>query len=373
MSDEPLMSDEPRTRAERRRDTEHRLANDADIWVASASPGGTPYLVPLSFDWDGEAVLVATPPSSPTGRNLAVTRRARLGLGGTRDVTVIDGEVEVIECAGDRVLPCRPHREVRVAVPPRVGEAGSMPSRLILWDIDGTLLTTGPVGRLALELGACRAAGLDEVPQVAMGGKTDPQIMRELLTLAGLAPPDVDVLLPVALEEAERILAAESSRIREEGTVHPGVTELLEALSGIEGVRQTLLTGNIAPNALVKVGAFGLDRYLDPVVGAYGTDHPERDGLVPIALDRARERRGERYLPAEVWVIGDTVRDLQCARAGGVRCLIVGTGREGFDAVRALEADALVEDLADTDLVLKLLLDDPPGRESAGRPPSLFS
>ncbi len=97
MSDEPLMSDEPRTRAERRRDTEHRLANDADIWVASASPGGTPYLVPLSFDWDGEAVLVATPPSSPTGRNLAVTRRARLGLGGTRDVTVIDGEVEVIE------------------------------------------------------------------------------------------------------------------------------------------------------------------------------------------------------------------------------------------------------------------------------------
>jgi hypothetical protein len=86
-----------RSRAERRRDTEHRLAHDVDLWVASASPDGTPYLVPLSFDWDGEAVLVATPTNSPTGSNLATTRTARLGLGETRDVTMIDGEVEVLE------------------------------------------------------------------------------------------------------------------------------------------------------------------------------------------------------------------------------------------------------------------------------------
>ena len=228
--------------------------------------------------------------------------------------------------------------------------------RLILWDIDGTLLTTGPVGRIALELAACRAAGLDEVPEVAMGGKTDPQILRELLGLAGLGPRDVDRVLPLALEESRRILAAESARMHADGALHPGVAELLEALSAIEGVRQTLLTGNIAANALVKVRTFGLDHYFDPDVGAYGTDHSERDGLVPIALERARERRGEVYLPDEVWVIGDTVRDLSCARAGGVRCLLVGTGREGFDAVRVLEADALLENLADTDMVLELLV-----------------
>ncbi|WP_067479966.1 pyridoxamine 5'-phosphate oxidase family protein [Actinomadura hibisca] len=86
----------PRSRAQRRRDTEHRLARDVDLWVASASPDGAPYLVPLSFDWDGEALLLATPASSPTGRNLAATGTARLGLGPTRDVTMIDGVVEVL-------------------------------------------------------------------------------------------------------------------------------------------------------------------------------------------------------------------------------------------------------------------------------------
>lgn len=81
----------------RSRDTEHRLTHDIDVWVASASADGAPYLVPLSFDWDGEALLVATPTDSPTGRNLAATRTVRLGLGHTRDVSMIEGEVEVLE------------------------------------------------------------------------------------------------------------------------------------------------------------------------------------------------------------------------------------------------------------------------------------
>jgi Pyridoxamine 5'-phosphate oxidase len=87
----------PRSRAQRRRDTEHRLTHDIDVWVASASADGAPYLVPLSFDWDGEALLMATPTDSPTGRSLAATRAVRLGLGHTRDVSMIDGEVEVLE------------------------------------------------------------------------------------------------------------------------------------------------------------------------------------------------------------------------------------------------------------------------------------
>jgi hypothetical protein len=91
------MTAEPRARADRRRDTEHRLTNDVDVWVASASAGGKPYLVPLSFDWDGAAVLVATPTNSPTGKNLARSGVARLALGPTRDVTMIEADVEVIE------------------------------------------------------------------------------------------------------------------------------------------------------------------------------------------------------------------------------------------------------------------------------------
>ncbi len=91
------MSAAPRSREQRRRDTEDRLTHDTDLWVASASTDGAPYLVPLSFDWDGAALLLATPASSPTGRNLAATRVARLALGHTRDVTLVEGGVEVLE------------------------------------------------------------------------------------------------------------------------------------------------------------------------------------------------------------------------------------------------------------------------------------
>ncbi len=91
------MSAAPRPRAQRRSDTEHRLTHDVDVWVATASADGAPYLVPLSFDWDGEALLMATPASSPTGKNLAATRVVRLALGSTRDVSMIEGEVEVLE------------------------------------------------------------------------------------------------------------------------------------------------------------------------------------------------------------------------------------------------------------------------------------
>ena len=89
----------PRPRAERRRDTEHRLSHDVDVWVASASATGAPHLVPLSFDWDGAALLLSTARDSPTGLNLAATRTARIGLGGTRDVTMVEGDVEVLEMA----------------------------------------------------------------------------------------------------------------------------------------------------------------------------------------------------------------------------------------------------------------------------------
>lgn len=88
---------EPRSRPQRRRDSERRLTDDVDVWVASASGDGTPHLVPLSFDWDGEALWVATPTDGPTGRNLAATRSVRMALGHTRDVTMIEGDVEVLD------------------------------------------------------------------------------------------------------------------------------------------------------------------------------------------------------------------------------------------------------------------------------------
>ena len=113
------MTAEPRPRADRRRDTEHRLTNDVDVWVASASADGKPYLVPLSFDWDGAAVLVATPTNSPTGKNLARSGVARLALGPTRDVTMIEADVEVIEIDAAATGAGRPVRRAQRLRPTR--------------------------------------------------------------------------------------------------------------------------------------------------------------------------------------------------------------------------------------------------------------
>jgi phosphoglycolate phosphatase len=231
-----------------------------------------------------------------------------------------------------------------------------MPSRLVLWDIDGTLITTGVVGRRALEGGAAEAAGLDAVPEVSMGGKTDPQIIAEILTTAGVEPGRIPGLVPLALASAERLLEQWRTRMASEGRVHPGVREVLDRLGATDGVRQALLTGNIEANAFVKVDTFGLAGFFDFAVGAYGSDHAERDNLVPVALERVARLRGERYSPPEVWIIGDTVNDLRCARAGGVRCLLVDTGREGIGPLDGQRPDYLFPDLSDTEAVLAAVL-----------------
>jgi hypothetical protein len=145
------MSAVPRSGTQRRRDTEHRLTHDIDVWVASASVDGTPYLVPLSFDWDGEALLIATPTHSPTGTNLAATRSARLGLGHTRDVSMIEGDVEVLEIdalpqeRGDRFVAhtgfdpralATPYRWFRIS-PRRIQawrEVNELPDRVLMRD-----------------------------------------------------------------------------------------------------------------------------------------------------------------------------------------------------------------------------------------------
>lgn len=226
--------------------------------------------------------------------------------------------------------------------------------RLILWDIDGTLIYGGGVGSRALNAAAASVARLADVPVVDMDGKTDPQILRDIFVAASVDPITIDALVTDAVAAAAATLAATEAELREKGGVHPGVVEVLDRLHHTDGVRQTLLTGNLVANAALKVAAFDLAGYFDEEVGAYGTDHADRLELVPIALERVARLRGEHYGPEEVWVVGDTPNDLACARAGGVRCLLVGTGA-GFDSVRDLPADHVVPDLGDVDLICSVL------------------
>ncbi len=234
-----------------------------------------------------------------------------------------------------------------------------MPRKLILWDIDGTLLSTGRAGRHALERAAASLIGLPrdgEVPRIVMSGKTDQRIIREICEAADVPAERTEELLPQAMAVAIETLASSADRIRTEGTVHPGVGALIDRLAGIEGVRQSLVTGNLTPNARVKVEAFGLHPHIDFDAGAYGDDHHDRNELVPIALRRVRELRNEIYDTGDVWVIGDTEHDLACARAAGVRCLLVGTNWDGANTIQGLDPDASFADLSDTEAVLAVLL-----------------
>ncbi len=225
----------------------------------------------------------------------------------------------------------------------------------MLWDIDGTLIRTGGIGARAIEAGAAEVGALVDVPVVPMSGKTDPQILREIFTAAAMAEDRIVELLPAAVAAVERALARAEAELRRHGSAMPGVVDVLERLGKEPGVRQSLVTGNLVANAAVKLGAFDLTRHLDVEVGAYGTDHADRNELVPIALERVARLRGETYDPAEVWVVGDTPRDLACARAAGVRCLLVATGSTGLAGVRNIGADAVLADLSEPEEVLEIL------------------
>ncbi len=226
--------------------------------------------------------------------------------------------------------------------------------RLLLWDVDGTLLHAGALGAEVFDDALEDAFGRRPETRVLMSGKTDPQIVREYLALMSLAE-DEDTL-PTVLRHLERRLAAVKARVAAEGTPCPGVPALLERLQRDDRVLSTLLTGNIAANAVVKVAAFGLERYLHLELGAYGSDDADRERLVPVAMTRVTAARHVRLQPDDVWVIGDTPRDLACARAAGAHCLLVATGRTSADELAVCGADAVVDDLSDTEGVAKLLL-----------------
>lgn len=234
--------------------------------------------------------------------------------------------------------------------------------RLVLWDVDGTLVDTHGIGGAVFDRVLERLLGTAPPRRLNLSGKTDPQILREYLQLMGVDDPDGR--LPALLEGLEAEVAAAAGALAETGNAMVGVPELLARLAEEETVAQTVLTGNTMANAAVKLKAVGLDRWLDLAIGAYGSDHADRLELVPIALDRARRVRGLDVGPSLTWVVGDSANDLACARAGGVRCLLVATGRTLFDDLAPLGADALLPDLSDVDGALRILLD---GARSARR------
>jgi phosphoglycolate phosphatase len=227
-------------------------------------------------------------------------------------------------------------------------------NRLLLWDIDGTLVRAGHLAAASFDQAVGEVTGVAVKSRPLMSGKTDPQIVREYLAL--LDVPATGETVAEILRHLASAMAASAHRLPETGSATPGAAEILERMAADESVLSSVLTGNIAPNAVVKLAAWGLDQWLDLEVGAYGSDDADRLVLVPIAMRRAAEARGARLEPDQVWVIGDTPRDLACARAAGVHCLLVGTGKTPAEQLLSLGADVVLDDLSDTDQVAKILV-----------------
>ena len=226
--------------------------------------------------------------------------------------------------------------------------------RVVLFDIDGTLVHAGPLGAEVFDRAVEAVLGRLPATRVLMSGKTDPLIVREYLQALGLD----GALMPSVLARLEREMAAAAFTLPESGRALPGASELLEALADDERLHLSVLTGNIAPNAAVKLGAFGLDKWLDLETGAYGSDNEDRAQLVPVALDRLAALRGISLAPSQAWVVGDTPRDYEAARAVGAHSLLVATGRFTVTELGQLGADAVLADLTGTDPVVELLTAD---------------
>jgi phosphoglycolate phosphatase len=198
--------------------------------------------------------------------------------------------------------------------------------RLVLFDIDGTLLHGGKLWRECLE--SAFVACMPGVPlrTVAYSGKTDPLICREMLLDAGLSPEEQERMTPRILEEyLERVRKAISDGRSSEVQILPGVRESLEAISSEPRVRLGLLTGNVRQGAQLKLSTVGLEHFFG--IGVYGDDHWDRYELPRIAVQRAHEELGIRFAGKEVVIIGDTSHDVNCGKSLGVRTIAVATGR----------------------------------------------
>jgi phosphoglycolate phosphatase len=225
---------------------------------------------------------------------------------------------------------------------------------LVLWDIDGTLVDSAKLGRDAFLDAFERVTGRQPRELVPFAGRTDLEIALDMLERSGI---DVDDgLLERFGTELHRAMLVREQELRARGRAYPGARETLERLHREPGVAQSLLTGNIAPNAAVKLGAFGLDTHVDFDIGAYGSDDRRRGRLVAVALEKCARKHGATLDPGDVVLVGDTPLDVAAAREGGARSVAVATGPYDQDQLRAAGAHVVLPDLRDPETVVEALL-----------------
>lgn len=214
--------------------------------------------------------------------------------------------------------------------------------KLLLFDIDGTLLKTEGVGRFAVCQAAKDVFGVEEdLVGITVAGNTDGGIFRDLLSKHGLAATrgNLDRFKERYLERLSDNL------LTRPGNVLPGIVELLDAVDAVPCAKG-LLTGNIERGARLKLGTCGLSARFE--FGAFSDDSSDRNELGPFARKRAETRYGRTFDPMDIFVIGDTPRDIACGRAFGARTVAVATGQYQIEELVEHRPDYVFEDFSST-------------------------
>jgi phosphoglycolate phosphatase len=215
----------------------------------------------------------------------------------------------------------------------------------VLWDIDGTLLTSGgAVARTFLDAVKDVTGAAPRLEGIDFGGRLDPDIAGLLLASIGHGLDRV----PDVLDRFRTLAAEREAALRGHVTPLPGVVPLLAALARA-GVPQTVVTGNLETIGLLKLSAAGLIPPIAPELGGFGDAAATRPAVAQVALDRLTGA-GWRNDPGTCWIIGDTPRDVACAQALGLRCALVATGRLGVQDLSGLGADVVLTGLGELDL-----------------------
>ena len=229
--------------------------------------------------------------------------------------------------------------------------------RLVLFDIDGTLLSAGKVARDSILQALEAAFGWKATEEHQdrgkwdFSGKTDPQIVRELV-IGDIGRERFDAGLARALE----LYLKELELGLIPGTVvpKPGISPLLARLAAEPGVTLGLLTGNLEPGARLKLAPPDYNRYFP--FGAFGSDSADRYELPKVAVERALAHTGHRFAGKSIVIVGDSVHDVACGRTLGVRAVGVATGITSLERLGAEKPDAMLADFANTERALEAIL-----------------
>ena len=234
---------------------------------------------------------------------------------------------------------------IRLILPPLGLLCIYSPMKLLLFDIDGTLLRSNGAGRRAMKKGLAPVLETENVSieGVDFGGRTDPQIIQDIIGINGVQETEIAATLPRAMDAY--VHAFKQNFSDTDVTALPSVVDLIKTLSTLDQLQLALLTGNVQETAYLKLKGIGVNEFFP--FGAFGSDNADRYKLPDVALHRALEYNGVKYHGKDIVIIGDTKHDILCGRHLNVFTIAVSTGHYNVEDLRIHNPDVLLDDLSD--------------------------